>query len=150
MRIHARSLLASLITLSVALGTGAAHAQTSLSGLGQSWPNTTDVSTSPNYHVYVFQRGATHYIQVNDANGTVRGAFARTAYALVGLPIGVDATRLATPDEPLPVPASTTGETVYDDGAVKLFVAPQSDGTMQMMMVGSDCKTPPECASRGP
>jgi hypothetical protein len=150
MRIHARSLLASLITLSVALGTGAAHAQTSLSGLGQSWPNTTDVSTSPNYHVYVFQRGATHYIQVNDANGTVRGAFARTAYALVGLPIGVDATRLATPDEPLPVPASTTGETVYDDGAVKLFVAPQSDGTMQMMMVGSECKNPVECTTRGP
>lgn len=148
MRIQNRLLLASLISLS--LGIGAAQAQTALSGLGQSWPNTTDVSTSPNYHVYVFERGGTRYVQVNDANGTVRGAFARTAYSLVGLPIGVDASRLATPDEPLPAPASTAGETVYQDGSVQIFVAPQANGTMQMMMVGSNCKNPVECSTRGP
>ncbi|HXP01253.1 MAG TPA: hypothetical protein VN813_12180 [Luteibacter sp.] len=148
MRTHTRLLLASLITLS--LGAGVAQAQTALAGLGQSWPNATDVSTSPNFHVYVFERGGTRYVQVNDANGTVRGAFARTAYSLVGLPIGVDATRLATPDEPLPPPASTAGETVYKDSSVQVFAAPQTDGTMRLMMVGAECKTPIECASRGP
>lgn len=152
MRNVTRTLLASLITL--ALGIGAAQAQTALAsggGLGQSWPNATDVSSSPNYHVYVFQRGATRYIQVNDAAGAVRGAFARTPYALVGTPIGKDATRLATPDEPLSSPpASTTGETVYNDGAVQLFVAPQTDGTMRLMLVPVECKNPVECTTRGP
>jgi hypothetical protein len=144
-----RSLLASIVTL--ALGIGAAQAQTALAGLGQSWPNAADVSSSPNYHVYVFQRGTTRYIQVNDAAGTVRGAFARTPYTLVGTPIGTDAAGLATPDEPLSSPpASTAGETVYDDGAVQLFVAPQSDGTMRMMLVPVECKNPVECTTRGP
>lgn len=148
MRIQTRSLLFSFIALS--LGAGAAQAQTALNGLGQSWPNATDVSSSPNYHVYVFERGGTRYIQINDANGTVRGAFARTAYSLVGLPIGVDATRLATPDEPQPAPASTAGETVYQDNSVKAFVAPQPGGTMQLMLVPAECKNPVECSTRGP
>jgi hypothetical protein len=142
------TLLASFVAL--ALGIGAANAQTAIAGLGQSWPNATDVSSSPNYHVYVFERGGTRYIQVNDASGTVRGAFARTAYALVGLPIGTDATRLATPDEPLPAPASTAGETVYNDGSVQLFVAPQDSGTARLMLVPSECKNPVECTTRGP
>ena len=110
----------------------------------------TDVSASPNYHVYVFERGGTRYVQINDANGTVRGAFARTAYSLVGLPIGVDASRLATPDEPMPAPASTAGETVYRDNSVQVFVAPQPDGTMRLMMVGAECRNPVECSTRGP
>jgi len=148
MRFHTR-LLASLIALSFAAA-GAAQAQSAISGLGQSWPNATDVSSSPNYHVYIFERGGTRYIQVNDAVGNVRGAFARTAYKLVALPIGTDAARLATSDEPLPAPASTSGQTVYSDDAVQLFVAPQSGGTMQLMLVPSNCKTPVECSSRGP
>ena len=146
MRNPTRTLLASLVTL--ALGIGAAHSQTALSGLGQSWPNATDVSSSPNYHVYVFERGGTRYIQVNDASGAVRGAFARTPYKLTGLPIGTDT--LATPDEPLPAPASTAVESVYQDGSVQLFVAPQTDGTAQMMLVPVECKNPVECTTRSP
>ena len=146
MRTYVRPLLASCVTLS--LFVGAAQAQTALSGLGQAWPNATDVSSSPNYHVYVFQRGGTRYIQVNDANGNVRGAFARTTYSLVGLPVGVDASRLATPDEPMPAPASTSGETVYQDNSVKVFVSPQPDGTMQLRAVGGDCTNPVECTTR--
>jgi len=145
MRYPIRTLLASLVA--VALGVGAAHAQTALSGLGQSWPNAADVSTSPRYHVYVFERGGTRYIQVNDANGTVRGAFARTPYKLTGLPIGIDS--LATPDERLPAPVSTAVESVYDDGSVQLFVAPQPDGTARLMLVPADCKSNPvECTGR--
>ena len=145
MRNPSRTLLASLVTL--ALGVGVAHAQTALSGLGQSWPNATDVSTNPNYHVYVFERGGTRYIQVNDASGAVRGAFARTPYKLTGLPIGTDT--LATPDEPMPAPASTAVESVYDDGTVQLFVAPQTDGTARLMLVPADCKNNPvECTGR--
>lgn len=145
MRNVTRTLLASLVTL--AFGVGAAQAQTAMSGLGQSWPNARDVSTSPRYHVYVFERGGTRYIQVNDASGAVRGAFARTPYALKGLPIGND--DLATPDEPMPAPASTAVEPVYDDGAVAVFVAPQPDGTARLMAVPVDCKKDPiECTGR--
>ena len=145
MRNPSRTLLASLVTL--ALGMGVAHAQTAISGLGQSWPNATDVSSNPNYHVYVFERGGTRYIQVNDASGAVRGAFARTPYKLTGLPIGTDT--LATPDEPMPAPASTAVQSVYDDGTVQLFVAPQADGTARLMLVPADCKNDPvECTGR--
>ncbi|WP_448102685.1 hypothetical protein [Luteibacter jiangsuensis] len=145
MRNTTRTLLASLVA--VALGIGAAHAQTAMSGLGQSWPNATDVSTNPHYHVYVFERGGTRYIQINDASGAVRGAFARTPYKLTGLPIGNDS--LATPDERLPAPASTVVEPVYNDGAVFVFVAPQPDGTARLMAVPADCKNDPvECTGR--
>lgn len=136
-------LLASLIAVPFS-----ANAQQAISGLGQSWPNATDVSSSPNYHVYVFQRGNTRYIQVNDANGNVRGAFARTPYSLVGLPIGT--AELATPDEPMPAPSSKTGETIYQGNGIQIFAAPQPSGTVRMMAAPGDCKDLSECTSRGP
>lgn len=145
MRTSSILLFASLIAAPFAVG-----AQQAMTGLGQSWPNATDVSLSPNYHVYVFERGNTRYIQVNDANGTVRGAFARTPYSLVGLPVGTGATELATPDEPLPAPASTTGETVYRGNGIQILVAPQPTGTARMMAAPGDCKDLGECTSRGP
>ncbi|MDF3980474.1 hypothetical protein P3W24_00410 [Luteibacter sp. PPL201] len=140
MRARSLLLLASLIAVPFT-----AVAQQANSGLGQSWPNASDVSSSPNYHVYVFQRGNTRYIQVNDSNGNVRGAFARTPYSLVGLPIGTS--QLATPDEPLPPPSSSTGETVYEGNGVKVFIAPQPDGSSRLMAVPGDCTTPVTCSS---
>lgn len=133
----------------LATSAGLAHAQ-SVTGLGQEWPNAADVSTSPNYHVYVFQRGTLHYIQVNDASGKVRGAFARSAFGISGLPVGTDAQTLATPDEPQPAPASTSGETVYQDSSIKIFAAPQATGELRLMAVPSDCKNPVECSSKSP
>jgi hypothetical protein len=147
MRTSTRFLLSTLLALP--LGVTAVHAQSALS-LGQATTTAVgDVSASANYHVYVFTRGGTRYIQVNDATGAVRGAFAVTAYKAVGLPIGSDASRLATPDEPLPAPAVTTGETVYKDTSIQVFAAPQPDGTMQLMLAPGDCKNPAECSSHG-
>ena len=75
-----------------------------------------------------------------------RGAFARTPYSLVGLPIGTDANNLSTPDEPLPAPASRTSVEVYSGDGVKAFVAPQADGTVRLMLVPGECKDDPiEC-----
>ena len=58
---------------------GAAIAGAPSTGLGQAWPNTADVSASPNYHAYVFVLGGIQYIQINDLNGKVRAAFALSA-----------------------------------------------------------------------
>lgn len=148
MRTSTRFLLSSLFVLPI--GVTAVQAQTALS-LGQATTTAVgDVSSSSNYHVYVFTRGGTRYIQVNDASGAVRGAVAVTPYKAVGLPIGSDASRVATPDEPLPPPAATTGETVYSDGTTHMFVAPQPDGTMRINLLIGDCSTPAECSSHGP
>lgn len=147
MRNQHRLLLATLVTLS--LGIGAAHAQTAVTGLGEAWPNTTDISATSGYHVYKFKKGNLTYFQINDANGTVRGAVMRSVTNdLAGLPVGVDASRVATVDDKLPAPASTSYTVVYQDGATTLAVAPQSDGTMQLMAVPVECKNPVECTSR--
>lgn len=138
--------LAALFVGGPALATSAPN-----TGLGGTWPNATDVSTNPNWHVYVFQKGDTRYIQINDATGAVRGAFARTPYALKGLPIGSDANQLATPDEPLPAPASANSVQVYSGDGVEGYVAPQADGTARLMLVPTECKGDPvECSKSGP
>lgn len=137
-----------LLALSLSLTVCGSVAASGLpaTGLGQSWPATTDVSSRPEWHVYLFQRGNTRYIQVNDSNGTVRGAFAKTPYALVGLPIGADAGNLATPDEPLPSPASKTVVPLYSGDGVQVFAAPQANGAVRLMAVGSECKNPLDCS----
>jgi len=136
--------LAALITGLVA--GPALAASPAVTGLGQSWPNATDVSGNSNWHVYVFVRGTTRYIQVNDSHGVVRGAFARTPYTVVGLPVGTDAGNLSTPDEPLPAPASRASTQVYSGDGIQVYVAPQADGTARLMAVLGDCKGDPiEC-----
>ncbi|HEX5306096.1 MAG TPA: hypothetical protein VFW82_08425, partial [Dyella sp.] len=66
------------------------------SGLGQSWPNTTDVSTNPYWHVYVFEKDGVRYVQVNDTNGRVHAAIATAGGQVLVLPIGVDAQNVTT------------------------------------------------------
>jgi hypothetical protein len=143
-RLAAIGLVATALTSTGALAADGASA----TGLGQSWPSTTDVSASPRWHVYVFERNGIRYIQINDLSGKVRAAFATSSGNFLALPIGVDAARLATPQEPLQVPASTAGDIVYQDASVRVLVAPQADGTAQVFVVDGDCKDPIECSSR--
>jgi hypothetical protein len=149
MNLHIRSALLSALMLSIVVCGSAAAGELPETGLGQSWPNAPDVSTRPDWHVYLFKRGNTHYVQVNDAQGVVRGAFARTPFAVVGLPIGTDATNLATPDEPLPPPTSKSYQSVYSGDGVQVFVAPQPNGSVRMLLL-ADCKDPVECSKSGP
>ncbi|WP_236585419.1 hypothetical protein [Dyella sp. EPa41] len=133
-----------------ALASTSAMAQqgASTSGLGQAWPNAIDVSASPRWHVYVFERDGIRYVQINDLGGKVRAAFARSNGSFLALPVGVDAQRLATPQEPL---AATTqaGEIVYRDATTTVLVSPQPDGTARVYAADGDCKDPIECSSRG-
>jgi hypothetical protein len=121
------------------------------SGLGQSWPNASDVSASPHFHVYVFERPGLRFVQINDASGTVRGAVAYAGDDIIGLPVGVDASRWVTPTEGTWNPAALAGgEQVYADDVVKVTAAPQPDGTVRLMALPGDCTNPAECSVKGP
>jgi len=117
-------------------------------GLGQSWPNAQDVSSSPRWHVYVFERNGIRYVQINDLNGNVRAAFAAQSGSFLVLPIGTDASRVATPQDPQPAPANTQGEIVYQDSDVKVQATPQANNVMTMQAVDATCNDPVECSSR--
>lgn len=124
---------------------GSAWAQQATTGLGQSWPNAPDVSSSPNWHVYVFERNGVRYVQVNDLNGVVRGAFATANGTYMVLPIGKDAQHISTPQEPLTTLSTTPSETIYRDSAVQVQMAPQSNGSALMRATDSTCGDPTNC-----
>jgi hypothetical protein len=150
MRLLIRSTLM-IAGMTCLLGGEVMAATAPVTGLGQSWPNATDVSASPHYHVYVFQHLGVRYIQVNDASGTVRGAVAYGGSGFMGLPMGVDATRWVTPTEGVwDGAAMASGEQVYNDGTVIVTAAPQPDGTSLLSALPEDCKNPAECSVPGP
>jgi hypothetical protein len=116
-------------------------------GLGQAWPNAPDVSASSAYHVFVFERRGTRYVQVNDIQGNVRGAFAYAGKDIVGLPVGLDALRLATPSEPSTVRPAGTRIVVYRDAIVTVSVITSPGGVTYLQASQTDCRNPAECSS---
>jgi hypothetical protein len=138
----ASSVLAIALTTSVT-------AQPPATGLGQSWPNATDVSVSPHYHVYVFVRDGIRYIQVNDLSGTVRAAFAEADKEVLVLPIGSDAPYVTTSLLSATTKSENTSatETVYSDSATQVTATPQSNGVVALDIARpGTCTTPAECA----
>jgi hypothetical protein len=117
-------------------------------GLGQSWPNAVDVSTSPHYHVYVFRKDGIRYFQVNDLNGNVRAAVAVANGVVLTLPIGLDAasaTHSAVPQ------VSSASETVYSDKDVTLTATPKRSGEVAINTVAAAdiCDDPTDCQISG-
>ncbi len=142
---------AALAGLLLAGMSGAAlAAQPAATGLGQAWPNATDVSASPNWHAYVFVLGGVEYVQVNDHNGNVIGAVGAANGQFITLPIGVFAQMVTTPQQPAAV--TTTAQpaaaptTVYQDSAVQVTATTNTDGTVQLMAAAA-CD-PIQCNNR--
>ncbi|HUB92304.1 MAG TPA: hypothetical protein VMA74_21450, partial [Dyella sp.] len=106
-----KALLAGFVAIGL---TSTAFAQTSApaTGLGQSWPNASDVSANPNWHVYVFFLHGVKYIQINDLNGTVHAAVGAANGTTIVLPVGVDAQNVTTSTTSA---ASSTAQVVYQD-----------------------------------
>ncbi|WP_147487133.1 hypothetical protein [Burkholderia pseudomallei] len=124
-------------------------------GLGQAWPNATDVSLSPHYHVYVFTQDGIRYIQINDANGVVRGAIATADGVILVLPLGVDAARIktmhVTPGSATPSTSTGSTETVYRDQTTTVSVTPQTSSALQITtQQAAICSDPGECSNNGP
>ncbi|MFA6230451.1 MAG: hypothetical protein WC617_09785 [Rhodanobacter sp.] len=136
--------------LAFGLSTSAFAVSPPSAGLGQAWPNTIDVSPSPNWHAYVFMLGGVKYVQVNDINGNVLGAVGTANGQFITLPIGRFSQLVATPQEPAATPATApaaaTATTVYQDSATLITATPLSNGTVQLNAL-STCD-PIECNNR--
>jgi hypothetical protein len=111
-------------------------------GLGQAWPNASDVSTNPHFHVYRFERDGIAYIQINDLQGKVRAAIATTAGLTFALPIGSDAQNVATANHPSPTDLT---QTVYQDDTLTIAAMPQNDGRLDIV-VTAVCGNPQQCS----
>jgi hypothetical protein len=133
--------------LAAMLSTSALAYQAPSTGLGQAWPNATDVSVSSHYHVYVFVRDGIRYIQVNDLSGTVRGAVAIADNEVLVLPVGVDAQYVSTtPASAQATKATSNAETVYNDGSAQITAEPSSNGVVQLKIANhAVCQDPTDC-----
>lgn len=127
-------------------------AATPATGLGQAWPNASDVSTNPNFHVYVFVLGGIEYIQVNDMNGNVLGSVGTAGGQFITLPIGRFAQQVVTPSQPASASITATpvaaAATVYNDGVTTMTATPLSDGTLQLDAT-TTCTDPIDCSIKG-
>ncbi|WP_196240405.1 hypothetical protein [Dyella choica] len=130
--------------LFAALLSASAFAQAPATGLGQSWPNATDVSVSPHYHVYVFVREGIRYIQVNNLNGTVLGAVALADNVVLVLPVGADAQYVTTRTS---FAQSAAAEAVYSDSSTLVTASPTSTGAVQINVATKPVITPAICTN---
>ncbi|GGA26021.1 hypothetical protein [Dyella nitratireducens] len=139
-----QSILTTIIALSM---TTVATAQNAVpaTGLGQAWPNASDVSTNPHYHVYRFERDGIVYIQINDLQGNVHAAIATTAGVTFALPIGADAQNVAVTTGISPTDLT---QAVYRDDSLTVTAVPQSDGSVGIMAMAL-CGDPRHCSGGG-
>lgn len=147
--LSARNAVRAALFAALAVSGTAMAGQFPATGLGQSWPNASDVSSSPRWHVYVFVKDGVRYIQVNDLNGKVRGAFATANGQFLVLPVGADAENAsAGPNSSALTTAITgrTGETVYRDGQVRITATRLANG-MTALDASSTCNDPVECST---
>ncbi|CPG20556.1 Uncharacterised protein [Burkholderia pseudomallei] len=126
--------------------TSAAFAQTMTpaTGLGQAWPNATDQSLNPNWHVYVFRLNGIKYVQINDLNGTVHAAVGTAGGTSVVLPVGADAPNVRTDA----ASTSSATQTVFRDSTTTITATPQSNGTT-VFTVAAICQDPYNCGGGG-
>jgi hypothetical protein len=133
-RIRCSVIRQTLLAGFVALGLPAiAAAQTAApaTGLGQAWPNAVDLSHSPSWHVYVFERDGIRYIQINDRNGTVHAALGQTGDTVFALPVGVDSDHVTVA---APAQNDALPPAIYQDESISVMAVPQSDSTTQIMV----------------
>lgn len=121
-----------------------ALAQAPTTGLGQAWPNATDVSVSPHYHVYVFVRDGIRYVQINDLNGTVRAAVAMADNVVLVLPVGVDAADVTTQHG---IANAGTTETVYSDSSTRITATLTGTGVVQINVATTPVVAPAICTN---
>jgi hypothetical protein len=126
---------------------GVAVAASPAHELGKAWPNTHDVSRSPRWHVYVFERDGIRYVQVNDAQGRVQGAVATANGAFLVLPMGIADVQTTVVSSMDAAPVVQKGETVYSDAALQVTMTPQASGR-HLLTAASTCTDPARCSEK--
>jgi hypothetical protein len=122
---------------------GVVSAQPTVTGLGQAWPYAPDMSSSSNYHVYVFDKNGVRFIQVNDRSGHIHGAVAiGEGFSLV-LPVGSRSDIVIESADPAS-PSSIPQERVYRDERTQIIAQPQSNGLLKLRVIEA-CKDPVWC-----
>ena len=137
-----------VLTVGLMLGlSGAAWAGAPATGLGQQWPNATDLSRSPHYHVYTFLQNGVRFIQINGSDGTVLGAVGTAGGQFIVLPIG-NATQVSTPQQSATTSAAPAAAptTVYNDGTTAVTATPMTDGTTALV-TSAICSDTAACGS---
>lgn len=123
-----RVALAGLLAIGLC-GMAQAATPVASSGLGQAWPQVPNASVAPGWRAYAFVSNGVKYIQINDNGGTIHAAVAASNGQFLVLPMGVDAQRVSTPQQPLKAASSAPTVTVYSDSTVKITGTAQADGT---------------------
>jgi len=133
------SALAVLTTLSAA---SAASQTATAADLGRTAPRTANLSLSPSWRAYAFDRDGVRYIQINDAAGTVHAAFATQGGGYLVLPLGTDAERVIVPPSANAL-AAGSGELIYKDGAVQVELLQDTNGVGYWIVRRAEASTPP-------
>ncbi len=100
-------------------------------GLGESFPQATDLAVNPAWQVYEFERDGVRYVQINDQYGTVRAAVGRIDNTFWVMPLGVDADRVLLPNEELPIGQGTVLVQTSDLLVVQSIVSGQTRWLIQ-------------------
>jgi len=142
-RRHGLVLLAGLLAITLS-----AHVAASVpaeTGFGQSRPNSPNVGLNARWPVYVFHRQGVDYVQVNDANGRVRVAFAHMGNQFLVLPAGADIEHVSTPQQREAAVAALNSEIVYRDAQIQVSMIPQAGATTWAVTTVPQCG--PECGN---
>lgn len=89
-------------------------------GLGNSAPDAPDLSLSPGWHVYGFERDGAEYIQINDVAGAVHLVIGKMGGDFWALPAGASEVPIALPHQVIPPPADASRVLVYENPEFKL------------------------------
>lgn len=119
-------LLATIFTSSFAYGqvSDGRDKPTAVTGLGESLPETSDLSSDPDWQIYEFERDGIRYLQINDAANNARAAIGQIGATAWVLPVGRDAGRVVIQARAL---SAVTGRTVYRDDGVEVIHYRQSN-----------------------
>lgn len=112
------------------------------SGLGSNWPNTPDVSSNPQFHVYRWVSNGITYIQVNDQAGNVKMAVGKVGTTVFVLPMGAPSTVQIGSTSLLQAPISSAP--VYQDSTMVIQQTPST--STPKFTVQAVCQDPGECS----
>ena len=89
-------------------------------GLGNSAPDAPDLSLSPGWRVYGFERDGAEYIQINDVAGAVHLVIGKMGGEFWALPAGASEVPISLPHQVIPPPADANRVLVYENKDFKL------------------------------